>query len=200
MSSLYVMESANLIVGQQNSGETQPGVTTHLSILELKLPNMENNYTDVYPGGAPVGIEVPLYQTRYESTFTLAGWQPDVMKCMNNPGWQYQWFTAYGVIRDRRTGASLQARAVMQGELGRMNPTAYRKGDMHQWEFAIRAIVHYELNMQTDPNDTFAWSDQSQVYYWDFFSQERKIGGYDLNARENQLLHINGGVLTLNPD
>ncbi len=199
MSTLYVMESANLICGQQNAGGTQPGVSTHLKILGLKLPALENSYTDVYPGGAPVGVEVPLYQNRYEATFTLAGWDDAVLKMMNNPGWQFQWFTAYGVIRDRRSGQALQARAQMQGEMGRANPTEYRKGDLHQWEFSIRAIVHYELYMQTDPEDAYGWSAGAEIYFWDFFAQERRIGGYDLNAVENSLLHIWGGAVEAPP-
>lgn len=189
-SNLYVMEAANLMCGD-GGNNNQPGESTHVSLMELKLPGLEENYVDHYPGGAPVGIEVPMYINRLEATFTLAGWQPAIMTMMGRSAVRVQWFTAYGLIRERRTGAALEGKAVMQGRLGRVNPTAYRKGDMMQHEYAIRSIIHYELYMKSDPSATAgAVGAADEIYFWDFFSSERRVGGEDVNRDMNNILRI----------
>jgi len=193
---LYTMEAANLVCGDTGAGAA-PGVSTHLSILELKLPGLEEAYVDVLPGGATIGIEVPMHINRLESTFNLAGWQPDVMTMIGRSERRLQVFTAYGLIRERRTGAALQAMAVLWGRLGRANPTNFRKGDLMAHEFSIRSITHYELYMQqnqtvgdTGPNPR----QLREIYYWDFFTSERRIDGVDRNAEMVNILAIPTGT------
>lgn len=189
-SNLYIMEAANLIAGLAGENN-QPGESTHISILGLKLPALEENYADHYPGGAQIGIEIPMYVNKLESTFNLAGWQPNIMKMMGASAIQNQWFTAYGLIRERRTGVALPAMAKMQGRLGRVNPTEYRKGDVMQHEYAIRSIVHYELYMKSDPNDKNRMiTDADTIYWWDFFSSEYWVGDVDVNADMIDILAI----------
>jgi hypothetical protein len=88
-------------------------------------------------------------------------------------------FTAYGLIRDRRLGEAIEAMAVMGGRLGRSNPTAFSHGSLMAHEFSIRAITHYEL-----------WMGGEEVYWWDFFTSTRRIGGADLNFDFNRILRI----------
>lgn len=196
---LYTMESANLICGDTGSGAA-PGISTHLSILELKLPGLEEAYVDVLPGGATIGIEVPMHVNRLESTFNLAGWQPDVMTMMGRSERRLQVFTAYGLIRERRTGEALQAMSVMWGRLGRSNPTNFRKGDLMAHEFSIRSITHYELYMQQSSqagsqNETNSARQMREIYYWDFFTSERRIDGVDRNAELVNILGIPTGTV-----
>jgi phage tail tube protein FII len=196
---LYTMEAANLVCGDTGSGAA-PGVSTHLSILELKLPGLEEAYVDVLPGGAAIGIEVPMHINRLESTFNLAGWQPDVMTMIGRSERRLQTFTAYGLIRERRTGEGLQAMAVMWGRLGRSNPTNFRKGDLMAHEFSIRSITHYELYMQQsaqagNQNETTNTRQMREIYYWDFFTSERRIDGVDRNAEMVNILAIPTGTV-----
>lgn len=186
---VYVMESANIICGDTRALSPgiagAPGISTHLTLQELKLPTMDESTVDHAPGGAPVAIEVPTHQAKLEATFNLAGWDPTVMAYLGQQNPYYQRFTAYGLIRDRRTSQALQAMAVIEGRLGRVNPTAFSKGTLMHHEYAIKSIVHYQLTMQTKQN-----SEPDEIYFWDFFTSVRRIGGKDLNKDMIRLLAI----------
>jgi phage tail tube protein FII len=184
--SIYTMEACNLICGDTGDASA-PGISTHLEITNLKLPALEFNYVDVTPGGAPVQIEVPMYINKLASTFTLAGWNPAVMSMLAQTARALQRFTAYGLIRDRRTGTALQAIAMFEAQLGRVNPTDFRKGDLQQFEYALHSIVHYELHMQETSG-----VEATEIYYWDFFTSVFRVGGTDVNADMNAVLAIPG--------
>jgi len=181
---VYTMESANLICGDLGTSSA-PGISTHLILQELKLPGLEENFVDHTPAGAPIGIEVPTHMNKLEATFNLAGWEPDIMVFIGQNEEKYQRVTGYGLIRDRRSSEALQATAVLEGRIGRVNPTAFRKGDLMAHEYSIRSITHYELYMQLEPD-----SEPMEIYFWDFFTSTRRIGGVDLNDDMIQLLAI----------
>ena len=97
-------------------------------------------------------------------------------------------FTAYGMIRDQRTGNEMQAVAYMNGRLGRVNPTNFRKGDLFMHEYSIRGIMKYHLRVQTNPSQI---NDLEEVYYWDFFENSWKVDrDIDLMSQTNRLLAI----------
>ncbi len=189
--SLFTMESVNLICGDTGD-RAQPGETTHLEIRELKLPALEENYMDHAAGGAPIAIEIDSHVNRLECTFVLAGWNPYVMTMMGRSLRELQHYTAYGVIRDRRTGFALKGMAVLWGRLGRVNPTNFRKGDLHGFEYSIRNITHYELLLATGPTaqGTDGLTAMSEIYYWDFFEPAFRVDGIDIKAEENLILGI----------
>jgi phage tail tube protein FII len=184
---VYVMEGANLICGDTVSGSegTSPGVSTHLVLQELKLPTLEENYVEHTPAGAPIGIEVPTHINRMEATFNLAGWDPKIMRFMGQNESRYHTFTAYGMIRNRRNSVALQAIAVMQGRLGRVNPTAFSRGNLMAHEYSIKSIVSYTLHMQEEIGE-----DPLPIYEWDFFTSDFVVGGNDINAELQQTLAI----------
>jgi phage tail tube protein FII len=182
MSTIYVLEAVNLICGSLTGREAQPGTSTHLQLQELKLPGLEEAYADHNAGGGMVGIEVGLGISRLEATFNLAGWQPAIAKLLGKRDLASNSFHAYGLIRDKRTGVATRATAVMQGTLGRVNPTAFRRGDLHAHEYSIRSIVHYEL-IFGDRNAA-----QNEIFYFDFFENQMRVGGVDMNAELNQYL------------
>jgi phage tail tube protein FII len=194
---VYVMEAANLICGSVG-GKSSPGESTHLSILELKLPGLEKAYLDIMAGGAPVSIETSTHYNKLESTFNLAGWQPKVQGLLGKFGQPYLNYTAYGLIRNKRTNTPQQATAIMWGELSRMNPTAFRKGDLMHHEYAIRSIVHYELYMPEGGDPLSGGIEgptqgtNGEIIYWDHFSSEFRINGQDVNADYVNLLNIPG--------
>jgi hypothetical protein len=69
-----------------------------------------------------------------------------------------QAFTAYGLVRDRRSGEPLEAKMIMERRLARVHPTNYRRGDVMNHEYSIRSVTHYELYL-----------DNLEIYWWDFF-------------------------------
>jgi hypothetical protein len=84
------MESCNLFCG-----DIDPHSSNHLVLQELKLPGLEENFTDHTPTGAPIAIEVDTHITRLEATFNLAGWNYDVMTMIGESNRMKQRFTAY---------------------------------------------------------------------------------------------------------
>jgi phage tail tube protein FII len=190
---VYTMESANLICGD-TGGASAPGISTHLVLQELKLPAMEEAYVDHTPGGAPIAIEIPTHMNKLEATFNLAGWDPYLMAYIGQNDPAYQRFTAYGLIRDRQTSRALQATAVMEGRLGRVNPTAFSKANLMAHEYSIKSIVSYKLMMNLTPNGQL-----TEIYFWDFFTSVRRIGGKDLNRDMIRLLAIPANAVDTAP-
>lgn len=182
---IMIMESANLICGDVigNTGP-MPGISTHLVLQELKLPGWEEAYVDHNPAGAPVGIEVPTHFNKLEATFNLAGWDKRIMGFVGQEDPYYHRFTAYGLIRDRRTSVALQALAVIEGRLGRMNPTAFSKGNMMAHEYSIKSIVHYELHLQVQAGSEAP----EEIYWWDFFTSRFRSDQVELTNDMARLL------------
>lgn len=178
MADLFIMEAANLYAGDHD-----PSASNHVALQTMKLPGIENNYVDHTPGGSALGIEVGTHINRMEATFNLAGWSPHVMVLIGSWTQSMRRFTARGVIRSRRTGQAQQAIAVMEGELGRVNPTDFRRADLHAHEYSIRAITAYRLEMAG-----------VVLFDIDFYACRRVIGGIDLNAEENAILGLNAGA------
>lgn len=166
---VYTMEAVNLVCGDTGT-EASAGRHTHLQIAELKLPGIEENYVDYTPGGAITAIEIPTHFQKLEATFNLNGWQPEIMGLLgqNNP--ELTRFTAYGLVRDRRSGGACQSVAVLWGRLGRVNPSAFRRGDLMVHEYSIRGIIHYDLRMSLKPKQ-----EPSQIYYWNFFESRFEV-------------------------
>jgi phage tail tube protein FII len=127
---------------------------------------------------------------KLEATFNLAGWDPKLMAYIGQEDPFKQKFTAYGLIRNRRTAKALQAVAVMEGRLGRVNPTAFSKGNLMSHEYAIKGITHYSLKMSLNANGQL-----DEIYLWDFFRSVRRIGGKDLNKEMIRLLRIPGNAV-----
>jgi phage tail tube protein FII len=174
MNDIHVLEAANLFCGDED-----PTNSTHLIIANLKLPGLEENFVEHNPGGAPIGVEVGTHIMRLESTFELVGWQPTVMALIGRERRDAQFFTAYGLMRSKRTARPFQVKAVMEGRLGRVNPTEFSRGSNHSHEYRIGGIWHYEL-----------YYDGQELYYWDFWTSTRRVGNIDQNLDQNRLLAI----------
>ena len=177
MATLYVMEAANIFAGDHD-----PSASNHIAIQTLKLPGLENNYVDHAPGGSPMAIEIDTHLNRLEATFNLAGWTPHVAVLLRQWDQKMRTFTARGVIRDRRTGEALQGMAIMEGSLGRVNPTDFRRGDLFAHEYSIRGITSYELTIAGN-----------QLFKFSFFDGQYIIGGRDTNGAELAMLGLNSG-------
>jgi P2 family phage contractile tail tube protein len=171
---LYVLEAANMFCG-----DVDPSLSQHLTISEVKLPNMEENFVDHQAGGAPVIIEIDTILQRLECTFQLAGWSPQVASMIGSWVQQTNVFTMYGVIRDRRSGAAIEAKAILGGRLGRANPANWTRGALQHWDYSIRAVTHYEL-----------YVDGAELFVYDFFLNTFRAGGIDRWAEQNSILRI----------
>ena len=177
MSNMYIMEAANLFCGDDD-----PTGSKHLTLTELQLPNLQEMYQDHHPGGSRVQIEVSVGIEKLEASFKLAGWDPDLLTQFGLGANARRKFTAYGVIRDKRQGTAIEAKAIMEGRLGRVNPEAFQRGELQSYDYAINEILHYEL-----------FFGGAEKFYWDFFTSDWRVDGASQNADERSILRIPNG-------
>lgn len=176
MSTVYLMTAANLFVGDHD-----PSKSKHLTLTELKLPDLQETFADHNPGGGLVGTEFAVGVEKLEATFNLAGFDPDLLSEFGLSTRYRNSFTAYGVITDQRSGREIEAKAIIEARLGRIAPDAFQRGEMQGHEYAMNSIVHYEL-----------WFDNREKLAWDFFTNLWRVDGVDQNATINRILRIPG--------
>ena len=178
LGTMYVMTAVNLFCG-----DTDPTKSKHLTLDELALPALEEEFADHKPGGSLVGIEIGVGIAKLAASFKLKGFDPDLLVQfgLNSP--IRHAFTAYGVITDRRTGRQIEARSVMEARLGRNAMDAFKRGDLIGHDYALNEIMHYEF-----------YFDGSEKIYWDFFENAWRVNGIDQNAQRNAILRVGQGV------
>lgn len=175
MSTIYMMEAANLFCGDHD-----PTKSKHLTLSELQLPNLQEMFQDHTPGGSRAQIEIGMgVIQKLEPSFKLAGWDPDLMTQFGLGTGRSKVFTAYGVVANKRTGDKIEAKAVIEGRLGKIEAETFQRGEMQSHDYAINEVFHYEL-----------WFDGREKFYWDFFSATWRIDGVDQNADERRILRI----------
>ena len=175
MATLYVMEAVNLFCGDS------PDDGKHLSIDELKLPDLEENYAEHKPGGGRVNIDIPVGINKLEAPFKLKGWDPQVMSLFGLGQKVTHQYTALGALIDKRTGRSIQAKSIMEGRMGKIAPDAFQRGEFQGFDYMIAGIMHYEL-----------YFDGVEKFYWDFYTNALRVDGEDQNADLNARLNISG--------
>lgn len=177
MSNMYIMEAANLFCGDDD-----PTASKHLTLTELQLPNLQEMFQDHHPGGSLVQVEVSVGIQKLEAGFKLAGWDPDLLTQFGLGATARKKFTAYGSIRDKRSGTLIEAKAVLEGRLGRANADAFQRGELQGYDYAISEILHYELHFGG-----------AEKFYWDFFTSDWRVDGASQNADERSILRIPTG-------
>jgi uncharacterized protein len=175
MSTIYVMEAANLFCGDHD-----PTKSKHLTLTDLKLPTLEERFVDHMPGGGRAQIEVGLgIINKLMPSFKLAGWDPDLLAEFGLGSRARNVFTAYGVIRDKRTGGALEAKAIIEGRLGKVDGAAFRHGELQSHDYVINEVMHYEL-----------FFNDRRKFYFDFFTNAWEVDGVNEFADVNRILRI----------
>jgi len=163
---VLVLDYANLFCGSRPGDETK---SNHLSLAEVKLPSLEVQYVDHRPGGAPFATEIDVIMTKLEAQFTLLGITPQVMRLMKSWEAQMNDFFIYGNLRDYMTNVAVQLEVLIRGQLGHVDADPFRRGDVFHVKYAIRGIIHYEMNLATPLEGS------QPVYLWDFFNNEFRV-------------------------
>jgi uncharacterized protein len=174
MSTLLIVEAMNLFCGDDD-----PTKSKHLTIQEVKLPNLQEMMQDHHPGGGLVQIEIGMGVQKLEPTFKLVGFDPDLLVQFGVGSQERRAYTARGVIRDKRSGREIGLKAIMEGRLGRVESDTFSRGDLLAHDYSISEVMHYEL-----------FYDDVEKLYWDFFTNTWRIDGASQNARSNALLGI----------
>ncbi|WP_315773007.1 MULTISPECIES: phage major tail tube protein [unclassified Bradyrhizobium] len=171
---VYVQTAANLFCGDDD-----PTKSKHLTLEEMRLPSLEENYGEHTPGGALIGVEFSLGIKKLEAGFKLKGFDPDLLSQFGLGSKQRNVYTSYGVIVDKRTGRAIESKAIIEARLGRISQDAFQRGQLAGCDYALNEIVSYQL-----------WFDNKEKIAWDFFTNVWRIDGIDQNADENTILRI----------
>lgn len=174
MSTIYIWEAANLFCGDHD-----PTASKHLVIQELKLPTLQEQFQDHSPGGAPVAVEFGTSINKLEPTFKFIGEDPDLMTQFGLGTRLRQIYTAYSVVVDRRTSRRIERKAIIEARLGKIEPDAFKKGEILGVDYALNEVLHYEI-----------WFDGVRKIYWDFWENEWAPGPRAENADANRILRI----------
>lgn len=174
MSTVYLMTAANLFVGDHD-----PTKSKHLTLAELKLPDLQAIYADHHPGGGLVATEFEVGVNKLEPTFKLNGVDPDLLTEFGLGSRIRNRFTAYGEIIDQRSGRSIESKAIIEARLGRVAPDTFQRGELQGHEYSMNSVVRYEL-----------WFDGQSKIEWDFFTNVWRVNGIDQNAETNRILRI----------
>lgn len=173
---IYVMTAANLFCGDHD-----PTKSKHLTLEELRLPSLEEVFADHAPGGAMVQVEFGLAIKKFEPSFKLKGFDPDLLVQFGLGSRVRSVFTAYGVIVDKRTGRSIESKSIIEARLGKIAPDSFKRGDLVGHDYAMNEVMNYQL-----------FFDGAEKIYWDFFTNTWRVDGVDQNADENRILRVTG--------
>lgn len=176
MATIYTMEAVNLFCNDHD-----PDQSKHLTISELKLPDLAEIFVDHHPGGSNVAVEFAMGVQKLEPTFKLNGYDPDLLTQFGLSTRYRNMFTAYGVIRDQRTGREIESKSRIEARLGRVAPDSYQRGELQGHEYAMNSVTHYEI-----------WFNGVEKIFWDFFTNAWRVDGVDQNKEANSILRIPG--------
>jgi P2 family phage contractile tail tube protein len=171
---VYMMTAANLFCG-----DADPTNSKHLTLTELKLPLLQAIHVDHHPGGSKVAVEIEVGIQKFTPTFKLAGYDPDLLIQFGLSGKKKNIYTAYGVVEDLRTGLNIEAKAIFEAKLGKLDPGAFTRGNKLEHDYALNEVVHYEI-----------WFDGKEKVFWDFFLNAWRVNGVDEQADANRILRI----------
>lgn len=179
MATIYLLEAVNLFMGDHD-----PSASNHLELEELKLPEPTIKTSEHSPGGGVMTVDFTMnIIEKLEPTFKLRGFNPERLKQfgLNTP---YRGvFTAYGVIRNKRSGQAIEAKAVIEAKLAKIAPDAFKRGDDFGHEYSLMEVVHYELLVAG-----------GEVFSIDFFENTYRVGGVDQFGDVNRILRVPGAL------
>ena len=178
MSNMFVLEAVNLFCG-----DADPTKSKFLTLTSMQLPAMEEATADHMPGGGVAGFTVGMgVLTALESGFNLAGYDPDMMSLFGLGSGERQVFTAYGVLKDKKTSNEIEAKTILHAILQNAAPDEFTRGELSGYEYSLREIVHYE-----------SYLDGKEKHYYDAFTNQWRVDGVSKFQKRNRILRIPGG-------
>lgn len=171
---IYTMEAANLFCG-----DADPANSKHLTLEDLTLPDLQAMYADHHPGGSFVAMEMEVGVSKLTSTFKLKGWDPALIAQFGIGTQLKNKYTAYGMVRDKRTGRAFEAKAVLEGRIGKAGADTFTRGNSMGFQYSINEITSYQL-----------YFDGDELVFWDFWTNTYRMGGVDQNADLNRILRV----------
>jgi phage tail tube protein FII len=155
MSNIYLMQSASLL-----AGDADPGNTHFLDITGVKLPMLQENSTDHKPGGGALGIKIGMGQTEALTlSFKMKGLTPDLLTQFGVNAPRRRKYTIRGSVLDLRENIEIPGLCVVEGRMMKADLSEFSPDNGVDADYEIHEVVHYELHLNNQ-----------EKYYFNFFT------------------------------
>lgn len=153
MSTVFINESFNIYIGNDDADNDKRKRITNLSI-----PDLEELTASHHAGGSRFEVEVAVGGMKALMVkFKATGWDAQTMSQMGVVRNAPYPFTMKSVVRDKQAGTALGVKVVVWGRLTKLSPGEMKRGDLYGFDHEIKEIVHYEL-----------YFGNTEQYYWDY--------------------------------
>lgn len=175
---LIIHEAGNLFVG-----DDAPNNGKHLNLQTIKLPTLEEKTVDHFAGGAIGEISIGgMGLSKLESTFKVAGYDPQIMSQFGLGSYESLPFTYYGALRDKQGGRLIELKVIMFGRLTKIDGDEHQRGDLLGHDHAISEILKYSV-----------FYDGKEKYWYDWNTSDWRVDGVSPMADRRNILRIGGG-------
>jgi phage tail tube protein FII len=148
-STIYHMDAANLFVGDDD-----PTNSLYLSLMNVKLPTLEEVTKEHSGGGAIASIELGMRVMKaLTMTFKLVGMDPKVHnRFMPASPIKY---TMRGNMRDIREQKDIEVKAIIQGRMSKAEMSDFDKSKGVESDYEIKEVPFYQLFFGGDEQQYF---------------------------------------------
>ncbi len=177
MANIYLVEAANLFCGDHD-----PGASNHLTLEDIKLPDLEQKSIGHEPGGGVMGVEfTTTIMGALSVTFKLKGIDPKRLALFGLGSTMRRNFTAYMVIREKRSNQQIEGKAIIEGVISKISGSGFKRGEGMDHDYEIKEITSYKLFIDND-----------EVYNIDYWTNRWSVGGVSQVNDMNRILRIPG--------
>lgn len=172
MQPLYILEAVDV------RRADQPDSSRALTLAKMGIPSIKRLNAEHNPGGGVGKVNFVFPQIEpIEPKFELKGFDTDIIGSLGfAAGTQDKWVFA-GAVRDKRSGRSIPARAIIQGVIAEWEPDEFSPGEFVGCNHMLHEVTHYEFHL-----------DNQELWYWDFYEREGRSGGVSWFAAIRQAL------------
>lgn len=144
MSAVWEIDAANLF-----AGDDDPNSSEYLTMLDVKLPMLQEKTKEHLPGGSIASISYSMRVIEaMEMTFKLKGFNPNVMDKFGLNGGARRKYTVLGNLRNLADeGTEIQLRAVVEGRLIQMSPSNMQRDSGIEHDYQVSEIVFYSQHL-----------------------------------------------------
>ncbi|MDQ0314859.1 phage major tail tube protein [Amorphus orientalis] len=139
------------------------GDTRKTTIVKMVIPAITFMTASHNPGGGHGAVDFLLPRINaVEPSFEAKGFDRSVFGVLGKP----EKWTFAGALRDKKTGADIPARAVIEGAIAEWTPDDTSPEEFLGCNHAIKEVTHYEFSI-----------DGEELWYWDFWESELRTKG-----------------------
>lgn len=173
--SIILWEAANIFVGDDG-----PNNSKHLTLENIKLPEFKEKTQEHHAGGAMGALSIGgLGFEPLDVTFKLMGVDAQSKAKFGLGVRGSRPYTIYGALRDKNGGRVIERKAILFGRMTEMSESEFEHGKTTNQDHKITEITHYEL-----------YEDKQEIFYFDFWTSQWRVGGVDQVSAVNAALRI----------